>query len=201
MAVGAYPIAVNVNTGDLSYDAAVGGPMTPNLLTTGEETFPREFLNSTSSVAPVSQQLRLVYFTARKSEITTAVKVYTGSTAAAATPTLCRIGLWSVDASGNLTLVASTANDTTLFAATSTAYPKSWSTPYSKVAGQRYAAGALVVSATTMPTFGGNSVIYSAEAVGVPVMAAALSSQSDLPASISAGSLSSSGQRIYAVIS
>jgi len=175
--------------------------LTANLVTTGEETFPRDLLSSSSAVAPISQSLRLTYFTARKTESTTQVRMYSGGTAAAATPSLCRIGLWSVAANGDLTLVASTANDTTLFAGTVTAYTRSWSAPYAKVAGQRYAIGALVVSATTMPTFGGSQVTYSAEGGSVaPVMGAVINSQADLPSSVAVGSLAASGQRLYAVI-
>lgn len=175
-----------------------------NLVATGEETVPRDFLTTTSAATPASQQVRLTYFTARKSATTTQVKLYTGATAAAATPTLCRVGLYTVAASDNsLTLVASIANDTSLFASTTTAYTRSWSVPYVTVAGQRYALGVLVVSATTMPTFSGAPpTAIIAEATGVnPILSAVVTGQSDLPSSIVAGSLVNSGMRTYAVLS
>jgi hypothetical protein len=173
---------------------------TGDLLTTGEETMSRIGLTNAAAVAPVSGQLRFTHFTARKSETTTQVRVYSGGTAAAATPTLCRIGLWLIDSSGGGTLVASTANDTTLFAAANTAYTRSWSTPYAKIGGQRYAIAPLVVSATTMPTFPGQSIVMASEANQPPAICNALSGQTDLPASFLVGSLTISGHRMYAAI-
>lgn len=163
---------------------------------------PRAWMVSGSALAPTSQQMRLTYFTARKTEVSTQVRVISGTTAAAATPTLCRVGLYLIDATtGDGTLVASTANDTTLFAAGSTAYTKSWSTPYTMVAGSRYAWCPLVVSAATMPTFPGQAVFMSTEGTSVaPTMSAALNSQSNLPSTFLAANLLSSGHRAYAVI-
>ncbi len=37
------------------------------------------------------------------------------TTAAAVTPTLCRVGIYTIDGSGNLTLAASIASDTTIW--------------------------------------------------------------------------------------
>lgn len=174
---------------------------TGNQLTVGEETIPREIFTSAAASSPASGQLRFTYFTARKTEVTTQVRLYTGSTAAAATPTLCRIGLWEVAANGDLTLVASTANDTTLFAAALTAYTRSWQSSYGKVAGRRYAISPLVVSAAAMPTFGGLAIAYTAEAQGqAPPLAGILAGQTDLPSPISAGSVAASGMRVYAAV-
>lgn len=200
MATGPNPVAVNVNTGDLTYDAQVGGPLTPNLLTTGEDAFPRELLVTT--VASSTGQIRLTYFTARKTEVTTQVRMWTGATAAAATPTLCRIGLWTADAAGaGIALVASTANDTTLFAATSTSYTRSWSASYTKIAGQRYAVGALVVSGSATPTFGGaTGPAYAVEAASAPAMSGVITSQSDLPSSFSSSVAGTGAGRPYVVL-
>lgn len=170
-----------------------------NFLATGEESVSRE-LAMTAAAGGTSGQLRLAYFTARKSETSTQVRVYTGGTQAAATPSLCKIGIYSIAANGDGTLVASTANDTTLFANTSTAYTRSWSASFAKVAGQRYAIAPLVVSATTMPTFLGSIISSGTEAFVAPAVAGVISSLSDLPASFVAASVSTSGQRIYAAI-
>ena len=155
-----------------------------------------------SNVTLSSGQVRLSYFTATKSETINNIKGFTANTAAGATPTLCRLGLYSVDSSGNLTLVASCASDTTMFAATTSAYSRALTTPYAKVAGQRYAIGALVVTGATAPTspasfFSGPGSEMTATG---PNEAAVLPGQTDLPASITAGSLGSSSQKMYAVV-
>lgn len=173
--------------------------LTANLLTVGEENMLREFIN-TATVSQTSGVMRLTYFTARKTETTTQVRVLSGGTAAGATPTLCRIGLYSIDAAGAGTLVAATASDTTLFAGANLAYTRAWAAPYNKVAGQRYAIGTLVVTAATAPTLCGHSVSNSAEAQVAPAIAAALTAQADLPASYAAGSLTSSSLRPYAAL-
>lgn len=203
MAVVAHPIAVNVVNGDLTYDLDIIGPSAGDLVVTGEETFPRTQMTSAAAVTMSSQQMRLTYFTSRRSASTTQVKIWSGTQQAVATPTLCRIGLYTAASDGSLALVASTANDTALFAAATTAYTRSWSTPYSTINGQRYALGVLVVSSQTMPSFGGGAPIaYVAESTTVlPVENAVVTGQSDLPSTVAAGSLTNSGMRLYGVIS
>ena len=120
----------------------------------GEEVLPR-WLTRDNSQAIGSQQLRLSFFTALKTETVTQVRCATGSTAAGATPTLVRMGVYSVagaDSQGDLTLLTATASDTSLLAAANTAYTAPLTTPLSKVAGQRYAVGLLVVTAAATPT-------------------------------------------------
>jgi hypothetical protein len=172
-------------------------------LTTGEEAFHRD-LAVLNSLAVGTGDLRLSFFTARKSETTTQVRVVTGGTAAGATPTVCRIGLYEVAANGNGTLVASTTNDTTLFAATNTAYTKAWSSSYAKVAGKRYAVGICVVTGATAPQFCGTGFgsggAGSEPANVAPRLSGSLSGQSDLPSSFTEGALGPSARRIYAAI-
>lgn len=171
-------------------------------LAAGEPTFSRDLLSS--AIVPTNTgTLRLSFFTAQKSETTTQVRILSGTTAAGATPTLVRIGLYTVDSTGAGTLVASTANDTTLLAAASTAYPKAWSSPYVKVAGQRYALGIIVVTAFTAPTLGGMAYGVAAETAVAPRTAGFLLGLSDLPASFLESALVSAGptgQRPYAVV-
>jgi hypothetical protein len=182
-----------------SYSATHSG----NLLATGEEVIPR-FLLSVTAIASSSQQLRLTFFTARKSETVTQVRMITSTTAAAATPSLCRIGLYSVDGYGNGVLVAATPSDTTLFAAATTAYTKSFTSAYAKVAGQRYALGALVVSGTTMPTMAGIGADISpggrTEMSLAPRLSGSLSSQADLPASFTDAGLTASQVMCYGAV-
>jgi hypothetical protein len=175
-------------------------PVGVDWLTAGYETFPRELAIST--VTSATGFMRICYFTARASYSTTQVRMWTSTTAAAATPTLCRIGLWLAAADGSASsLVASVANDTTLFAAASTSYTRSWSAPYSMVAGQRYAVAALVVSGAATPTFlGATGPAAAAEAAAAPAMAGALSSLSDLPANFASSAAGTAAGRTYMVI-
>jgi hypothetical protein len=171
---------------------------TEDLLTTGEETIHRNSL--VAVMAADTGVARLTYFTARKTEPSTQVRVRTGGVAAGATPTLCRIGLYEIASNGDGTLVASTVNDTALFAGANTGFTRSWSTPVTKTAGKRYALAVLVVTAQTAPQLLGLSIASSAEAATAPALAGSLLSQADLPASFTAASVTASGARVYGAI-
>lgn len=162
-----------------------------NGVTAGETTIPRHLAVASSS--QTTQSMRLTYFTARKTESITTVGL-TAGTAAGATPTIIRIGIYSLDASGNGTLVASTPNDTTLLATISTRYTKALSAPFTKVSGTRYAVGILVVTAFTVPTVIGwtSGAGYVMFAVA-PRTTGLIAAQSDLPLSFTAGSVAASG--------
>lgn len=171
-------------------------------LTTGEETFSRNLISINSGVT-TSQNVRMSYFTARKSETTTQVRVISGSAAAGATPTFCAMGLYLIDPStGDGTLVASTANDTSLFATTNTVYTRSWQASYAKVAGQRYSLGVLVVTAAALPTLTGNAnnAGLTAEWGVAPRLTGTLTGQSTLPSTFTAGSVAASLSRHYGAI-
>lgn len=171
------------------------------LVDTGEETIHRA-LNQSNNVSTGSQTLRLVYFTARKSETTTQVRVISGGTAAGATPSLVRVGLYSIAADGAGTLVASTANDTSLLSAQNTAYTKAWSASYAKGAGQRYAVGLLVVTAAAAPTLVGSVGINASsnEFRIAPALAGTIAAQADLPASFVDASVSATPSLFYAAV-
>lgn len=137
--------------------------------------------------------LRLGYLRATRTETVTSVRLSTQTTAAAATPTLCRVGVYSVsDADESLTLVGSTTNDTTLFAAASTKYTKALTAPFTKVAGTRYAVGVLVVSGAAVPSFQGLTTAGGtvSEAGDAPRICASIASQTDLPSSLTDAALS-----------
>jgi hypothetical protein len=170
-------------------------------LASGEATMPR--WAATASTTMSTGALRLTFFTATKTETVNNVRIVTTGTAAGATPSLIRVGLYSVDSSGNLTLVASTANDTTLLAATNTQYGKALSAGYAKVAGQRYALGLLVVTAAAAPTVLGNTMAGSGSEFGsgaLPRLTGFISAQSDLPATITGASITDSTGFLYAVV-
>lgn len=163
----------------------------------GEETMFRQAAAVTAGTS--SGRLNLTFFTARAATVATNVSITTGGTAAAATPTLARIGLYLVNADNTLTLVASTANDTTLFAAAYTTYTKAFSATYTLVPGQRYAVGIIVVSAAALPTYIAGGPGAGPMSLVAPRVAGYLSGQTDLPATVPAA-LTGGSSMVYASI-
>jgi hypothetical protein len=180
-------------------DDLIGISLDPDLLTTGESTMHRRVATSTV-VAAATGVFLATFFTAKKTETTTQVRMKTGGTAAAATPTLVRIGLYTVDGAGAGTLVASTVSDTALFAGTFTAYTKSWAVAYAKVAGQRYAHGVITVSGAATPTFIGSA--GQGDNTTAPRLHGTLTGQTDLPGSFTDASLgnATNSNSVYAVL-
>jgi len=176
-------------------------PADPNRLATGEATYRRGDVVA-ANVPSLSQFLRLVFFTAQKSFTTTQVRVIGGATAAAATPSLCEIGLFEINAAGAGTRVALIANDTSLFATMNSSYTRSWLASYNVVAGQRYALSWLVVTAVAAPTYSGVllTVPMDIEAAFPPRVTGRLNNQTATPASITAASVIGSNTRPYGVI-
>lgn len=176
--------------------------LSQSLLTSGEASIAR-FLAQTASAGTLSNQaLRLTFFTARKTEAITQIRIPSGPTAAAATPTVCRVGIYSVAANGDGTLVQSIANDTTLWAAGNTDYLRSLSGTFNKVAGQRYAMGWLCVTGATAPTipgflFMGAGTPGNNASARAPRIGGSLSGQSDLPASFTDAGLAVFGVGLY----
>lgn len=179
-------------------------PIDVDLPLAGECVPRRELWNSAAGVTTVSGTMLVNYFTATVTETVTNVITISG-TAAAATPTLCRIGIYAADAAGALTsLLASTASDTALYGSANTEYTKALQASWAKTAGSRYAVGVLVVSGQTMPSFAG-LLILSATAAGAgnaaavsPRLAGKVASQSDLPASVVSGGITNTGGRVLA---
>ncbi|HCB59110.1 MAG TPA: hypothetical protein DEP82_14640 [Arthrobacter bacterium] len=99
-------------------------------------------------------------FTPIRDVAITKLAASSGSPAWAGT-TLARLGLYTVTSAGVATLVAVTANDTTLFATANTVYEKSLDTAggypasYTLVAGQRYAIGVIGMGTTAGALRGG----------------------------------------------
>lgn len=152
-----------------------------------------------------SGTVRLTYLNPRTPLLSGNVRLLGGAQAAAATPTLVRAGLYSIAANGDGTLVASTANDTSLFSVASTRYTKAWSSPIQLMAGAQYAVAQLCVTAATAPNlvgcfFANDAGTSRPETLLSPVMAAQLTGQTDLPASFSFGSLLPTGSLIYSVL-
>lgn len=156
--------------------------LTDQAIAAGESTMPRVIMSGSGVSAGANQVLNLTYFTARKTEPVNNIKTITGGTAAGATPTLCRVGIYSVAANGDIALLAAIANDTTLWATTFTQYSRALTAQFNKIAGTRYAWGQLCVTGAAAPTFVGspNQIIPNA----VPRVGATLAAQADLPASV-----------------
>jgi hypothetical protein len=151
-----------------------------------------------------NQNLRLTCFTARANGTSTGVRTLTTSTAAGATPTLVRLGLYSIALNGDGTLIASSPNDTTLYAVADAQYSRTWSAPVDIVTGERYAVGILVVTGAVAPELcGAYQRSGATDALGpanlvLPWFAGLITGQADLPASFLYSSLLSNLNPHYA---
>jgi hypothetical protein len=156
-----------------------------HLSETKVDTFSR--LSAVNSRTLVSGEAGFTYFTPLNNTTVSSVRMCSAAVASAGL-TVGRMGLYTVSGN-NLTLVARTDNDTTLFSATFTQYLRSFNTDggypatYDLVAGVRYALGYIVVG-TTMPQLYGNgfssTTIYALE----PRMSASATGQADLPTTL-----------------
>ncbi|WP_250029796.1 hypothetical protein [Paractinoplanes maris] len=162
-----------------------------SLVDEGEEVFPRYLTGGSNQ--PVSGLLVLSYFYARKTETISRLMTLTNGTAGVSV-TFAALGVYSIDSAGAATLVGQTASDTTLFGATFQKWTRNVITPFQKVRGQRYAFAHLV-AASTMPNFAAVSANghYSDLA---PKLAAEVSGQASLPASITNAAQSPTGRLI-----
>jgi hypothetical protein len=149
--------------------------------TTAIETFPRM---SVSFLVATNGNVLYSFFTPLTTLTVSQVTMLSGGTAAAGL-TLARMGLVTYDeATATATLVAQTASDTSLFAATRTAYTRSFSTAggfpatVTLTAGTRYGVALLCIG-TTIPTIQGNNGLAEMSALA-PRLSAIRTSQSDL---------------------
>ena len=171
----------------------------PTALAVGESSLPR-LLAANGGSNTGSGTLRFTHFTATKSETITQLRLLTGNTAAAATPTLVRAGVYSEAANGDLTLVGAIPSDTSLFASGAAVYTRTLSASFQKVAGQRYAVGVLVVTGAAPPTLMGSVLPNSPEGGMSPRVGTLLNSQTDLPASVPNASLVGAASMHYVVL-
>lgn len=171
----------------------------------GESVFDRS--NVAIGTTSTTQVLKLVGFTARATQNISQVRVVTNSTAAAATPTLCRFGVYSRDSANLYTLIASTVNDTALFAAANTTYSKAFSTAFQKVAGVDYLIGMLIVSGAAFPTFcapvasAAAPTAYATDVLGVfPQVSGQIAAQADLPATFAGATVAAAQASFHALL-
>ena len=190
-------------TGSITATNVITAPNLPstdiyngNAIAAGEEVLPRFTVAGAQPLA-ASGTLHLTYFTARKTEAITKVRMLTDATAATGV-TLARMGIYSVDGTGTLTLVAATANDATLFGGTYTPYQRNLTTTFNKVKGSRYAVGVLVIG-TTMPVITATTCA-GADASLPPRLCAILAGQTDLPVAATNASLAEDYRLFQATI-
>ena len=141
-----------------------------------------------------SGSVALAFFTAPYSMTATMLTFVTGGVATASL-SVCRFALFTVEETITdsvtattpvITMVARTANDTTIGNATQTVFTRAFSTAggypasYNLVAGTRYAAGILVVGTTT-GTWQAGTVTTGAHMRLPPMAAGVISGQTDLP--------------------
>lgn len=166
----------------------------PDALAVGQSTMPRGSIVS-NTLPSVSGRLFLSFFTADVDRTIGNLRLISGTTAAGATPTLVRAGIYR---DSDLALIGSIPNDTSIFAAASTAYTRALSTPVNLLAGQRYAVGILIVTAAALPTLIGSAYSgYAGESTVLPRISASMSSQTDLPAT---AALTANTLRVYSVV-
>lgn len=116
-----------------------------------------------------------------------------------AAPTYCAMGIYQLNADNSLTLLGACANDTTLFSTTYSLNSRSLTTPVNTVMGQRYAFGFLIVSTASMPTmFGAGGTIC--DTASSPLIAAAVTGISSLPASVTSSGYSSTSWAYYGAV-
>ena len=164
---------------------------------TGEALFLRVATSDTPS-ALTTETLYLTFWTAATTGTATTVTTATAGTAASGL-TYAAIGIYSIDGSGNLTLVASTGDlHATLWISTYTGYTSTLGSSFSRVAGTRYALGILAVG-TTPPTILGFA-IYPFGRI-TPVLAAGYNSQTTLPSTIAANAYYGNDTGMQAILS
>jgi hypothetical protein len=165
------------------------------------DAFPRTEIAS-NSLGTTSGHVQLTFFTAPPgySGLTTIAIVHNGASSGL---TLARMGLYSIDASENGTLIARTANDPTIGGAAAVPHERVFDptggflSSWTPTPGQRYAWSFIYVGTTPGAHLSrnlGNSAVAGTSAnAGRPRLYARITGQTDLPASFLAASLDASG--------
>lgn len=171
----------------------------------GEAITDRSVTHLNMSVLGASGQVAFYMFTARRTETINSIRTFSGTTAAGATPTLCKVGVYSIAANGDATRLVVSANNTALWSVANTTYTQALLAPFSKIAGQRYAVAMGIVTAAALPTHIGisqpASTGYLADYYAVlPKISANASGQTDLQPSYTNAQISVSGSRQFAAM-
>ena len=184
--------------------AAVMSPSTissDDALRTGYEMNASRTVNNTLWTVPrhsqigsyvaVSGRIALAGFTAPITETFASLRSVTAGNGFSAL-TIGKMGLYSIDAAGNATLVANTANDTGLWASTWTIYTRALTSPYQVIKNNRYAIGLIAVGTTgSWSSSAQNWTGGSTGAGELPWLSGLGGVTADLPASIAFASITS----------
>lgn len=172
-------------------------PLNPRTPSSGFTNFPLSEDLLTLSLA--TQDMYAGVFVAEKTMTITNMTTFSRA-AAGATPTLCRYGIYTLNAGGTTaTLAASIASDTAIWAGSNSAYTKALQTSFSVTRGTTYVATVLCVTAASAPSVharGSTSfpqgIVYDTIfGTGLRV-GGKIASQADLPASFATNTISDS---------
>ena len=165
-------------------------------LINGYMTLPR-FSAAADFLAPASGDLALTYFTAGIDRTISTVKISVGS--AAPRLTLARVGIYTVDGSGDGTLVGNVASDTTMFNSNYSQVSKSLAASVDITGGTRCAVAVLQVGTTPANIFGAwNNHAFQSGIT--PRLNAILPAQANLPASFTDASLSANNLAMWVAL-
>jgi len=159
----------------------------------GMQILSRRYLPSSGSITQPAP-IVLTYFTAVRDETLTRLSAYRSGTQSAGVVT-AKFGVYSVVGDpqvvdGDLTLIAATANDPTIFSTSTVTFIRSTLAPYDLAAGGRYAMAILQVATTTGQLMGNN--IPSSISGVLPRIAGTVNAP-DLPQIIKAVDIGPSG--------
>jgi hypothetical protein len=152
----------------------------------------------------MSGTVALTFFRACRTQVLSRWDMATCSTPFGATPTLIRGGLYTLDSLSNLTLAASSANDTTLGTVANTKFGKAFSTALEVYFGLWYAYAFLWVSAAAAPTLLGPASAAGSTHVALdtdPRVNGVFAGQSDLPAAITVAQVAAANTMFWAELS
>ena len=117
-----------------------GGDPDPYVAGSSFASFPRIAGYYEVDTTTGNNQAELGCITAPHDLLAADITMWCGNTASSGA-SLAKMGLWHFEDNGDLTVVAETAHDATLFTSTNTIYTRSFVTPYQMVKGERYAMG------------------------------------------------------------
>jgi hypothetical protein len=133
----------------------------------GEMNMPRD-RHTVNTLTATSGSILFTPFIAARSEAITKVRVRVG-TVAAATVTTIKCGIYEVNQAGNFTLIAITANTTTMAATINAAGTlTNLTTTFSKIANRLYATAFIFVGTTAPTLLGGNGTVFTSTAANNP---------------------------------
>lgn len=160
------------------------------LLATGFGSLPTRRGLTGTSILSASGVLNVTMFRAPKSYLISTMAMIVGSGSTTAGTTLCRYGLYSVNGNGDINLIGSTPNDTTLLATSGVRYPKNLSVATQVTRGAWYASAVLWVGTTAPPLMSLPAAAQTTVPMQLtPKLSAAVAGQADLPASVAVASL------------